>query len=208
MTKITLYYVYDPMCSWCYGFKKTFDQLKKDLSDDIEIVYVTGGLAAHNKEPMPKEMQEKLQSIWYQISEYTGTVFNHEYWKINKPRRSTYLSCQAVIAAKQQNKEEEMLAAIQEAYYLKAKNPSNEDTLRECAKNIAIDEEQFAKDLYSKETLALFQEDLALTRNLRVQGFPSLVLKYKKEAYPINLDFNNYELMLTQIKNLSENKYF
>ena len=24
----TLYYVHDPMCSWCYAFKPTFNELK------------------------------------------------------------------------------------------------------------------------------------------------------------------------------------
>ena len=208
MMKITLYYVYDPMCSWCYGLKKTFDEVKNELSSDIDIVYVAGGLAPHNNEPMAIEMQEKLESIWQQITLYTGTKFNHEYWRVNKPRRSTYLSCQAVIAARLQNKEEEMISAVQEAYYLKAKNPSNEDTLVTCAKEIDLDCEKFKKDLYSQEVLSLFQADLKLKSTLRVQGFPSLVLKYKKEAYPINIDYNNKDNILKQINNLSQNRYF
>ena len=208
MMKITLYYVYDPMCSWCYGFKKTFDEVKNELSSDIDIVYVAGGLAPHNDEPMAIEMQEKLESIWQQITEYTGTKFNHEYWRVNKPRRSTYLSCQAVIAARLQNKEDQMISAIQEAYYLKAKNPSNEDTLVSCAKEIGLEAVKFKKDLYSQEVLSLFQTDLKLKSTLRVQGFPSLVLKYKKEAYPINIDYNNKDNILKQINNLSQNRYF
>jgi len=208
MMKITLYYVYDPMCSWCYGFKKTFDEVKKELSSDIDIVYVAGGLAPHNDEPMAIAMQEKLESIWTQITLYTGTKFNHEYWRVAKPRRSTYLSCQAVIAARLQHKEEQMISAIQEAYYLKAQNPSNEDTLLSCAKEIGLDTEKFKSDLYSQEVLSLFQDDLNLKSTLRVQGFPSLVLKYKKEAYPINIDYNNKDNILKQITNMSENRYF
>ena len=60
----TLYYVHDPMCSWCYAFKSTLDELKKHLSSNIKLVYVVGGLAPHSDEIMPKDMQEKIQSIW------------------------------------------------------------------------------------------------------------------------------------------------
>ena len=28
--KATLYYVYDPMCSWCWGYKPTWDKVKKN----------------------------------------------------------------------------------------------------------------------------------------------------------------------------------
>ena len=27
----TLYHVHDPMCSWCYAFKPTLDELRKNL---------------------------------------------------------------------------------------------------------------------------------------------------------------------------------
>ena len=67
---------------------------------------------------------------------------------------------------------------------------------------------KFKKDLYSQEVLSLFQADLKLKSTLRVQGFPSLVLKYKKEAYPINIDYNNKDNILKQIINLSQNRYF
>ncbi|MBE8572891.1 DsbA family protein, partial [Vibrio sp. OPT46] len=28
---IKLYYVHDPMCSWCWGYKPTLDKLKQQL---------------------------------------------------------------------------------------------------------------------------------------------------------------------------------
>lgn len=63
----TLYYVHDPMCSWCYAFKSTLDTLKKHLDSNIKLVYVVGGLASHSDEIMPKDMQEKIEDIWYEI---------------------------------------------------------------------------------------------------------------------------------------------
>ncbi len=53
----TLFYVLDPMCSWCYAFAPTFEKLKKTLSKDIHLSYIMGGLAPHNDEDMPNDMQ-------------------------------------------------------------------------------------------------------------------------------------------------------
>ena len=40
-----LYYIYDPMCSWCYAFSDTFEKLKEKLDSNIKIEYIPGGLA-------------------------------------------------------------------------------------------------------------------------------------------------------------------
>ena len=198
----TLYYVYDPMCSWCYAFKETFEKVKKELNQDIKIVYVPGGLAPHDEEEMPKEMQEKIESIWYQIENVVGTKFNHDFWTKCTPKRSTYLSCQATLAAKNQEKEEAMIDAIQKAYYQRAMNPSNEDTMITLAKELELDIKKFKHDLYSEETIKNFNEKMNLRRKLHLNSFPSLAIKYKKEVYPINIKYNEPEMILKQIENL------
>ena len=40
-----LYYVADPMCSWCWGFHPVLEKVKEVLPDGISPVYVMGGLA-------------------------------------------------------------------------------------------------------------------------------------------------------------------
>lgn len=204
----TLYYIHDPMCAWCYAFKPTFEKLKKELADNIKVVYVPGGLASHTNEVMPMEMRKTIQSYWYQITDQVGTKFNHDFWEKCTPRRSTYLSCQATLAAKKQKKEVEMIAGIQEAYYLKAMNPSDEKTLVKVAKNLNLDIEKFKKDLYSEETIKEFEQARQLRSKLYLNSFPSLAIKYKKEVYPINIKYNNHEYMLNEIKNHVENVYF
>lgn len=208
MIKNTLYYIYDPMCSWCYAFSKSLNILKTKLSKDINIVYIAGGLAPISELPMSQEQASYIENIWKNIEKQTNTKFNYDFWSNNIPRRSTYLSCQAVISAKLQNKELEMLAKIQEFYYLKALNPSDEDILIQAAKEINLDITKFKTDLYSEKVLDLFQKDLKKRDSLRVNSFPSLVLQYKKEAYPINISFDDTKNMINQINDLSSNVYF
>ena len=196
----TLYYVHDPMCSWCYAFKSTLEKLKKNLDSNIKIVHVVGGLAKDSDEIMPKDMQEKIENIWYEIEKVTGTKFNHDFWKICQPRRSTYLACEATMLARYENKEEEMINAIQEAYYQKAMNPSDATTLISLAKQIGMDEKKFEEDLKSQKIEDDLQNELNFRRSLHVKTFPSLILEYKKELYPINIKYNDYEAMLNQIK--------
>jgi len=207
MQKI-LYYIHDPMCSWCYAFKPMLNEIKARLNSDVKLVYVCGGLAKHTDDPMPKDQQEKIKSIWKQIETEVGTKFNYDFWDKNTPQRATYLACQALILARQHHKEEAMLEAIQKAYYLKAQNPSQSEILVKLAQQIDLDKEDFKANLNTLQTQELLEKDLTLRRNLGVRFFPTLLLKYKKEVYPINIDFKNSEKMIEQIEDLSQNTYF
>jgi len=184
MPLATLYYVHDPMCSWCWGFRPAWQEVQQEvqsaLKDKIRVQYVLGGLAADSDLPMPAEMQANIKDTWAHIQkEIPCTAFNFDFWTQNQPRRSTYPSCRAVIAASLQGQDkagENMLLAIQQAYYLQAKNPSDSDVLIQLSADCGLDSERFATDLFSDKCEQLLQQDLQLAKQLDVHSFPSLVL--------------------------------
>jgi len=193
------------MCSWCWGFQPVWQQLKKhlstQLSNKLEVVYVVGGLAADSSAPMPKEMQQALAGTWKRIQQHIpGIQFNDAFWadaSTTKPRRSTYLSCRAVLAAKLQNPklEQSMILGIQKAYYLNAQNPSNLDVLIDVATHIGLHPQQFSQDINSQAIETQLQQQLLLARTLSAQGFPSLVLSAKGQNHAIPLDYNHSHTM-------------
>mgnify|MGYP003435668869 CR=1 FL=1 len=63
-------------------------------------------------------------------------------------------------------------------------------------------------DLKSDKIEEDLQYELNFRRSLNVKNFPSLILKYKKELYPINIKYNDYKSMLEQINDMVENSYF
>ena len=78
----TLYYIHDPMCSWCWGFSPTWQQIRTQLPAELPVVYLLGGLAPDTDAPMPLEMQAKLQQAWHTISQRLGTRFNFDFWTL------------------------------------------------------------------------------------------------------------------------------
>ena len=187
----TLYYVHDPMCSWCWAFVPTWEQIQRELPNDIEVVYLLGGLAPDSDLPMPEQMKLTIAGYWQTIQDRVpGTQFNYDFWTQCQPRRSTYPSCRAVLAAKAQAKdsdeakvlEQAMIKAIQEGYYLNARNPSDFDTLIAFAKEIGLDAKRFELELNSESTIEKLKEEIQLSRSIGAQGFPSLILNSNKLA--------------------------
>ncbi len=141
VTSKTLYYVHDPMCSWCWAFTQSYEKFIRKLDGQIEVKRLLGGLAADSDEPMQDETQVMVKNAWHNIEKKLPAVkFNFDYWSLNTPRRSTYPACRAVIAARMQGSEFDikMTKAIQVAYYQKAKNPSDLEVLLKLANSLGL----------------------------------------------------------------------
>lgn len=199
---IKLYYVYDPMCSWCWGYKPTIERLKQQLPGTILFEYLVGGLAPDSDLPMPPEMQQKIEGIWRQIEQQLGTEFNYRFWTDCVAVRSTYPACRAVIAAGFQDAYESMLQGLQEAYYLRAMEPHRIETHRQVAQEIGLDLQQFDKDLHSDLLEGVFDDQLSLAKSLGVSSYPSLVLQIHDSFFPIEVNYTSSEPTLKQIREI------
>jgi putative protein-disulfide isomerase len=150
-----------------------------------------------------------IQNHWRTIEQKLGTRFNHDFWRDNTPRRSTYNACRAAIAANKQSCQEPMIDAIQQAYYLRALNPSDVDVLVRVATelseqpSITLDVAQFITDIHSSETNNELAKQVSLARELTQQGFPSLVLEIDGVIQQIPLDYSDYKATLAYIQKVS-----
>ncbi|MGD2005884.1 MAG: DsbA family protein, partial [Pseudomonadales bacterium] len=115
----TLIYVYDPMCSWCYGFHPTWKAILQGLPDGVTVQTRLGGLAPDSNTPMSDAMRDKLAATWHRIESTCQVSFDHGYWDQRpNPPRSTYIAGRAVRAAQSMGLAEwNMVEAIQDAYY-------------------------------------------------------------------------------------------
>jgi len=176
-----LLYVVDPMCAWCWGFGESIAQVRAELPE-VPWRLVMGGLARDSEDPMDEETAKYVQQAWLAVAAQTGAQFNHDFWTQCSPRRSTYPSCRAVILAGQEGKAQEMLSAIQQAYYSEARNPSELETLTALAEEIGMNPKSFRTALEDPKTQALLEEDFSLRRSMKVTNFPSVGLRDGKES--------------------------
>jgi putative protein-disulfide isomerase len=196
-----LYYFLDPMCSWCWAFRPALQKIEAHMPAGVELIRIMGGLAPDTDAPMPQAMRDKLQDIWRTIQvKVPGTEFNFHYWKVGTPRRSTYRACRAVIAASQQGDHgPAMIEAIQRAYYLEARNPSERSTLIALAKSIGLDLDRFARDLDGHDTQAELDRQLTFAKECGVKGFPTLLLESGDSRRFIDINLNDPLGILAQI---------
>ncbi len=194
----TLYYVHDPMCSWCWGFESMRRQIFDRLPHNLQVRRLLGGLAADTDQPMADEMRAYIQNTWHEIEQkVTGMHFNFDFWSACQPRRATWPACRAVIAARRQGGEydEKMTAAIQTAYYTQARNPSDDATLIELAGEIGLKSADFSVALNSGETQRELLSEMELAAELAARSFPSLLLKMENSVWTIPINYTQSDKM-------------
>ena len=172
-----LYLVVDPMCSWCWGFRSAWQSFVSEIPSSVTIKFLMGGLAPDSDEPMDTNTKTYVQRAWQSVADRTGATFNHEFWTVCQPRRSTYPACRAVITAGLQlnGSREQYYEALQRAYFLEARNPSDYETLIALANESGLDPVQFQKDLDSSVVQQTFRNELIQVRALGVSGFPTVI---------------------------------
>ena len=186
----TIYYVVDPMCSWCWGFAPVWREFVSEIPESVAVVDLMGGLAPDNEAPMDSAMRQYVQDAWGAVKARTGAEFNFEFWNKCEPKRSTYPACRAVIAAGEQasGARSLMYDAIQRAYFLEARNPSDAEALECVAGDIGLDRKQFSEDLGSDHINRIFQLELESVAKLGVSGFPTMVVKRESPGEPSRYD--------------------
>lgn len=198
-------YVMDPMCGWCYAFQPELEDFLEGYPE-AQVDWIMGGLAPDSDEPMDEQLRQMISSYWYKIEEQTKVNFNHDFWKLNTPYRSTYPACRAVISAEAlaENSAPKMVKEIQSAYYCQAKNPSLEETLIASASSIGLDEKQFLDVFKSEETKRRFQQHLSIAHQLQVSGFPALFyIDEKNHAHPLILGFSDVASLEKRMKGIN-----
>lgn len=203
--RLSLYYGYDPMCSFCWAFRPGWEKVKSELAlraPEIEIISLLGGLAPDSNEPMPAAVREKVSQAWRYIEKrIPGTRFNFDFWTLQQPRRSTYPACRAVFAARtlSADLEDDMVLSIQRAYYLNAKNPSDNNTLIECAVSIGLDEKQFTDTFTSTACEKGFAQEMQFAHHLGITSFPNLVIARGDSRFNIPIDYNHPQTIVDSL---------
>lgn len=201
---MALIYVMDPMCSWCRAFAPELETLRSH-HPELPLHIVMGGLAPDSDAPMPAELQQQIQATWRHIESRTGVRFNHDFWRLNQPRRSTWDACRAVIAAGEllPGGEIAMIDAIQRAYYLDARNPSDREVLVALAAELGLEPERFRQRLEAEETEAQLQRHFAFKDRFGIEGFPTLLLQRDDELSLLSAGYTRADRLLARLAQLT-----
>ncbi|MEM7654921.1 MAG: ClpXP adapter SpxH family protein [Bacteroidota bacterium] len=169
-----LYYT-DPICSSCWGIEPQLRKLKLTYGHQMEIEYRMGGLLpdwSYNSGGISQPSD--VAHHWDEVSLKYDMPIDGDVW-LEDPLDSSYPPSIAVKAAQMQDasKAVKFLRKLREYLFLQKNNITRWEWVERSAEAVGLDIVKLKAD-YEDVAKELFQEDLALARQLRVRGFPSL----------------------------------
>lgn len=172
---IRIIYFTDPICSSCWGIEPQLRKLKMEYGQYIDIEYRMGGLLpdwSYNSGGISKPSD--VAHHWDEVSHYYQMPIDGDVW-LEDPLSSSYPPSIAFKAAQLQDEHKAVLflRRIREMVFLEKKNITKWEHLRQAAIETGLDSARLKTD-YETVAVQRFQEDLAVSRQYGVRGFPTL----------------------------------
>lgn len=181
--QIDLYYVTDPLCSFCWAFEPTLRKFRyqyaKYIANDttvlggmIEKWEKFGGDSANGISKAADVAQH-----WREIGDYTRMVIDGRIW-LDEPIDSSYPSSQAFLIVQRDYPElaKVFLRKLRETVMMWNQDISKRDVLESILEEMSLDAEGILDEAESFEGRMLMNSDLSLAQALTATGFPTVVM--------------------------------
>ena len=201
-THTTLYYISDPLCSWCYGFSSEISQVTQAL-EQLPFKLVMGGLRPHGQERI-SAMKDFLTEHWQHVHQRSGLPFNHTILEHPTFIYDTEPPCRAVVTARnlQEGMALDFLHRVQIAFYQENKDTGEFATYREIAADLYLDVAAFDHLFHSPEAKIETAQDFEWSHQLGIRGFPSVILKTEEGLHLIARGYTTAQVLMDRISQL------
>lgn len=141
----TLYFVTDPICSWCWGTLPEVLKTRELLAERLDFRLRCAGLQVGSRQPLSQQRAAQLISLWQQVAQTTGQQFA---FALPEDRSFIYhseLACRALQICRNALGTEPWayFRDMQEAFYVHCRNLGDLDELYQIIRSCGISRERF-----------------------------------------------------------------
>jgi putative protein-disulfide isomerase len=197
-----LWYVADPMCSWCWGFAPVIEAVRDAYRERIRVALLLGGLRPGTTDPVTDAFRNDILHHWHEVHERTGQPFRFEGALPDGFVYDTEPASRAVVAAAELDAGQTypMFKAIQQAFYAEGMNVTDPENLARIAASLGLDAGAFRARLDADLTLQKTRTSFLRARQWGVSGFPSLILQRDQGRHLLSKGYLDVEELGSRIE--------
>jgi len=180
MSALTLHYIYDPLCGWCYGSSPLLQAAASDVWN-IEL-HAGGMMAGPNRQPLTPALRQFVLKHDVRIAELSGQPFGQDYREGLLRQEDVLFDSEppitAILAAGPKGLA--MLERIQRAHFVEGRRISDNVVLMELAVELGLGATEFrnAFERFSgKRTMDHIADSRALLDRVQGGGFPTFAFE-------------------------------
>jgi len=179
MNEKILWYIADPMCSWCWGFAPVIEEIRLNYRNFLKIELVLGGLRPRTKQAIAPAQREEILHHWKAVNRATGQSFRFEDAMPEGFIYDTEPASRGVVAMFLINPEVifPFFESIQSAFYVEQKDITKPEILMRLAADMGIDAKLFSRVFESDEAKNQISTHFDKARRWGVHSFPTVIVQ-------------------------------
>jgi putative protein-disulfide isomerase len=209
-TKIqpTIYYCYDALCGWCYGFSPVIKKLSEEYKELVSFDVLSGGMVMPDNAQPISTMAKYISEEYKNIEQLSGIKFGEDYlwhifnsnesdWFLNSEKPAIALS---ILKERHPDKVVEMASDLQYAHMYEGRDLTDDEAYRHLLPKYEMDAEEFYTKLKSEEYLDKAYYDFALVKQLQVNGYPCVLMQVTdSKFYLLSRGYTDYETLKARV---------
>lgn len=186
--ELSLIYVWDAYCGWCYGFSKSLRAFHEN-HPELPITVLPGGLFVGQK-LLPIASFQQISEVNKRISQLTGVEFGAPYQALLEEGTFTMDSEAAAkgysaLHYVAPERAYELASSMQQAFYYEGKSLSDPATYKEIASAHHLDPEAVLARFEDKVSTEEAHASFAKVQQLGIQSYPTLLLQKGDELFEL-----------------------
>ena len=175
-----LYYCYDALCGWCYGFSPVITEFAR-RHREVPVQVVSGGMITGERIGPIGEVAGYIKQAYRVVEDRCGVEFGQSFLQnILEEGSAVFTSVPAAVAMavfqdQQPERALEYAAALQRAIYYDGIEPLDRAAYADRAAALGTDRADFLAKMDDPAFLTKAETDFALSQRFGVTGFPTLV---------------------------------
>lgn len=205
--KPTIYYLYDALCGWCYGFSPVINQLHQEYHDKFDFQVLSGGLVTGKRIGPIGVVAGYIKDAYKNVEETTGVKFGKAFLDdILEPGTEQFSSIPPALAMalfRNQLPESQLSFAtrIQQAIYNEGMPPTEWTTYGTLAAEFSLEPVEFAEKMQHPKLEEVIHEEFKIPEQWGINGFPALVYQDQGGASLLSHGYQSYDKVKASLEN-------
>ncbi len=175
-------YVMNPMCGWCFGNSKSFDELYENYKNKYEIEVYLGAMWLKNDAPFGSaSLKDFVVSDAVRLKEITKQSPSEKFFDLagdTSYRFDSFFPASAIMAVKKLDNKKlvKFMQMVQKRQFIDGFKLDKIEAYEEILKSLSIDVNEFKKLWLSDENSEALYEEFDKARQI-ANSYPTLLLK-------------------------------
>jgi len=197
-----LYYIYDALCGWCYGFSPVITKFSESYKNELNFHVLSGGMITGEREGPVGVVASYISEAYKVVEQRTGVNFGTAFLQNILAEGSTNFTSRrtgvAMSVFKRLHPEHQINYAsdLNSAIYHNGVAPEDDLAFAKAASHYGTTSDKFYTMMQEQKFVDLTDEEFVAVTAMGISGFPTVMLQSDGQAVVLArgyITYNNLE---------------